>query len=79
MEINVKEFVRNTSKWLKVATEEGLVVTNRGEPTYKIGKYTEEDVATKPKVATKSRDIVATYGCGCKKGDNALCTKHGRY
>ena len=35
-------------------------------------------VKTQPK-SVKTQEIVMTHGCGCKKGEERLCSKHGRY
>ena len=71
----VHEFVRNTSKWLKiVATNKEVCVTHRGEVRYKVIPVATKPVVNVPGVVLASQ---LNYSCGCKRGLIKTCNKHG--
>ena len=72
-EVSIHDFVRDTTKWLKVATEDGLVITKHGVPAYRLKRL---EVSSFEK-SVRFADKEPTYSCGCKRGLIKHCNKHG--
>lgn len=93
--INKREFVRHFSKYLKEKGKFCLTVKDKVVATVKItnGVHTgisilkeipfklspESKNKEQPLVNAATNKDVTTYGCGCKRTDKLLCSKHGRY
>ena len=85
MEINMREFCLNTTKYLKGDT---IIITKRGVPSFRLvpidgcGIDVQKSVEYKDYVATKvqiPKKNFNEYNCGCEKVNGKyLCPKHGR-
>lgn len=78
--ISIREYSRNVYKYL-ISGE--YLLTRRGKDYLKV---VVTEVGERPVVTVKKEKKVVTedrrydeYGCGCKKGEEAVCPKHSRY
>ena len=93
MVIPVKEFRRNMKKYFESVHNGPLEIERLGKVyTLSLGsnlgekgtlskkeEMTKENYAFAPRQAAFApRQAIDVYGCGCKRGDERLCKKHGR-
>ena len=87
--VNKREFVRHFSKYLKEKGRFCLTVKDKMVATVEITNVAHtvatqsskirETPKAEPKIASGGTTYVGRHGCGCKKEDKLLCSKHGRY
>lgn len=84
MRVKKRDFVRQFSKYLKVPGMYELESCGEIDCVVVIKKSVDspsvEFAPSVEKVIKREvKEIVYTYGCGCKKEDKLLCPRHGRY